>query len=103
NLQQIIERTRQRHPDARVLIAGMQIPPNMGSGYAGRFRAIFPDLARRNGVDLIPFLLEGVGGEPSLNLPDGIHPTARGHEIVAETVWMYLRPILESIRQEQPA
>lgn len=103
NLQDIINRTRERHPDARILLAGMQIPPNMGSGYAQRFSEIYTDLDRRNDdVDLIPFLLEGVGGVRALNQPDGIHPTPRGHEIIAENVWEHLRPILQDIRQEQP-
>jgi acyl-CoA thioesterase I len=98
NLQGIIDRTRELHPDARIILAGMQIPPNMGAGYATRFAEIFPELARRNDIDLIPFVLEGVGGVRDLNLPDGIHPTARGQEIVADNVWEVLRPVLEEIR-----
>jgi acyl-CoA thioesterase I len=100
NLQGIIDRTRELRPDARIILAGMQIPPNMGAEYANRFAEIYPRLAEANDVALIPFVLEGVGGVRSLNLPDGIHPTARGQEIVADNVWDVLRPILEDIRQE---
>lgn len=94
NLQQIVDRTRQRYPDAKVVLAGMQVPPNMGPDYTSGFAAIFPELARKNGVALVPFLLEGVAGRRDLNLPDGIHPTAEGHRIVAENVWKVLRPLL---------
>lgn len=84
NLRQIIERSRAA--GARVLLAGMKIPPNYGADYTRDFEAIYPRLARELGVGLIPFLLEGVAAEPDLNQADGIHPTAKGHEIVAETV-----------------
>ncbi|GIV61269.1 MAG: hypothetical protein KatS3mg044_0135 [Rhodothermaceae bacterium] len=97
NLQAIIDRTRARYPDVRIVLAGMQVPPNLGAEYTERFRELFPELARENDVALIPFLLEGVGGVPALNLPDGIHPTAEGHRIVAETVWRTLRPLLASM------
>lgn len=95
NLQSIIDKVRKAYPDVRLVMAGMQAPPNMGSEFTGRFRRIFPELAGRNGMVSIPFLLEGVAGEPSLNQPDGIHPTAEGHRIVAENVWKALRPLIE--------
>lgn len=98
NLQKIIDKTRSKYPDVRIILAGMQIPPNLGPDYTSRFREMYPKLARDNRITLIPFLLKNVGGVPELNLPDGIHPTAKGHEIVAETVWAVLRPILEDIR-----
>jgi acyl-CoA thioesterase I len=98
NLQGIIDRTREVHPDARILLAGMQIPPNMGVDYASRFAEMYPELARQNNVELIPFVLEGVGGVRELNLPDGIHPTARGQEIVADNVWEVLEPVLREIQ-----
>lgn len=98
NLQGIIDRTREIHPDARIILAGMQIPPNMGPGFAQRFQAIYPELARANDIELIPFVLEGVGGIRELNLADGIHPTARGQRIVADNVWETLEPVLEDIR-----
>ena len=98
NLQAIIDRTRTRYPKAKVIIAGMMVPPNMGRDYSSRFRAIFPDLAKKNKASLIPFILEGVGGMEKLNLPDGIHPTAKGHEIVAANVWKVLEPVLKTLR-----
>jgi acyl-CoA thioesterase-1 len=96
NLQAIIDRTRVKHPRARIVIAGMQMPPNMGADYTNRFQKIFPDLAAANEAALIPFLLEGVGGKPELNLPDRIHPTAEGQRLVAENVWKTLEPVLRS-------
>ena len=98
NLQAIIDKTRGRYPEARIVLAGMQVPTNLGAVYTARFRNIYPELALENTTDLIPFILEGVGGVRELNLPDGIHPTAEGHQIVAETVWKTLRPVLESLR-----
>jgi acyl-CoA thioesterase-1 len=101
NLQAIIDRVKGKYPGAKIVLAGMQIPPNLGRDYATRFRDLFPALARRNGIPLIPFLLEGVGGESGLNLPDGIHPTPEGHRAVAENVWKVLEPVLQSVRQDQ--
>ncbi len=72
----------------------MQIPPNMGPAYTTEFRDMFPELARKNNVTLIPFLLEGVGGEVKLNQEDGIHPNAEGARILAENVWRVLQPML---------
>lgn len=94
NLQAIIDTVRRKSPEARIVLAGMQIPPNMGPEYTSQFRGIFKKLADRNDAVLIPFLLEGVGGVRRLNLPDGIHPTPEGHRIVAQTVWGVLRPVL---------
>src|SRR5690606_362093 len=79
NLEQIIQKVQEKYPQTEILLAGMQIPPNMGKTYSEEFRSIFPELARDKNVTLIPFLLEGVAGEPDLNLPDGIHPTKEGH------------------------
>jgi acyl-CoA thioesterase-1 len=94
NLQTIIDRVRSAYPNVRIVLAGMMVPPNMGPDYGKEFQKIYPELAAKNKVTLIPFLLEGVGGEPSLNLPDGIHPTPEGHRIVMETVWKALQPLL---------
>lgn len=94
NLNRMIERIRQQAPGVKVVITGMLLPTNMGPEHTRDFAAIFPEIARESGVVLIPFLLDGVGGNPSLNLPDGIHPTAEGHKIVAETVWRTLQPLL---------
>ncbi len=95
NLQGIIDKVRQKNPQVRVAIAGMQVPPILGQEYTEQFRSIFPGLAQRNQAGLIPFLLEGVAGIVELNLGDGYHPNPEGHEIVAETVWEVLKPILE--------
>lgn len=101
NLQAIIDRTRAAHPDAAIVIAGMQAPPNLGDRYTSAFRDIFPDLARRNRAALIPFLLEGVAGVPRLNQADGIHPMAEGDSIIAENVWKVLEPILKPGKRER--
>lgn len=94
NLNAMIERIRQRYPDVVVVLAGMQLPTNMGPDYTKAFAAIYPDVAREERAILIPFLLDRVGGVPSLNQADGIHPTAEGHRIVADTVWHVLQPLL---------
>jgi acyl-CoA thioesterase-1 len=98
NLQAIIDRAKRRYPNVKVVLAGMPMPPNLGRDYSFRFRAIFPELSEKNGALLIPFLLEGVAGVPELNLPDGIHPDARGHSIVAENVWKTIKPLLRSLQ-----
>ena len=95
NLQAIIDHVRQKYPAAKIVVAGMKMPPNLGPDYVDAFDKMFPDLAARNHAALIPFLLEGVGGKPDLNLPDGIHPTPEGHKIVAENVWTVLQPLLQ--------
>lgn len=95
NLEEIIVRTRAVYPDAEIVLAGMQIPPNLGHEYTSDFRAIYPDIAEEHDVHLIPFLLEDVGGVSSMMQGDGIHPNVQGHRIVAENVWDVLKPILE--------
>lgn len=94
NLQAMIDRIRARHPAVTIVLAGMQLPPNLGPEHTREFAAMYPELATANRLPLIPFLLDGVGGVPSLNLPDGIHPTAEGHQIVARTVWTVIEPLL---------
>lgn len=94
NLQTIIDKVLEKNPDTKIVLAGMQIPPNMGQEYTKEFRTIFPDLAEKNDLQLIPFLLDGVAGIPNLNLPDGIHPTAEGQKIVRENVWTVLQGLL---------
>jgi acyl-CoA thioesterase-1 len=94
NLQEIIDRVKTKYPDAKLIMTGMQVPPNMGKSYADQFRGIFENLAKKNDMLLVPFILEGVGGVQELNQGDGIHPTAEGHRIVAENVWTVLRGIL---------
>lgn len=98
NLQTIMDRVKSKYPQVRIVLAGMQLPPNLSRAYTARFRDIFPELARKNNAALIPFLLDGVGGIPRLNLPDGLHPTAQGHKIVAKNVWRVLEPVLEEIK-----
>lgn len=97
NLQLIIDRTKAKYPAARIVVAGMKVPPNMGREYGDKFAAMYAGLAKKNKAQLIPFVLEGVGGVPALNLPDGIHPTAKGQEIVAANVWKTLEPLLRSM------
>lgn len=94
NLQFIIEKVKRKYPSSKIILAGMQIPPNMGKKYASEFRTVFQQLAVRNKIFLIPFLLEGVGGVPALNQQDGIHPNVQGNKIVAENVWKVLKPML---------
>jgi acyl-CoA thioesterase-1 len=94
NLQAIIDRVREKYPHVKIILAGMQIPPNMGKNYASAFRVVFQQLAANNQIDLIPFLLENVGGVSYLNQADGIHPNPEGHRIVAENVWKVLRGLL---------
>ncbi len=96
NLVEIIERTRARYPDVRIILAGMEAPPNLGPIYTAAFRQVFADIAQTHDVTLVPFLLDGVAGVPELNQDDRIHPTEDGHAIVARTVWPYLVDVLRS-------
>lgn len=94
NLQAIIDLVWKKNPDTKIILAGMQIPPNMGQDYTTEFKNIWTDLAKNNDVKLIPFLLDGVGGVPSLNQADGIHPTIEGHKILAKNVWEVLKGVI---------
>lgn len=94
NLQTIIDMVLKKNAATKIVLAGMMIPPNMGQDYTAEFRTIFPDLASENEIQLIPFLLDGVAGNPELNLEDGIHPTAEGQKIVTNNVWAILKNIL---------
>ena len=95
NLQGMMDRVWKKYPDVRIILAGMEAPPNMGEAYTSAFRMVFSELRKKNKISLIPFLLEGVGGIPELNLADRIHPNVEGHRIVAENVWKVLKPMLE--------
>ena len=95
NLQAIIDTVRLKNPATQIVIAGMQIPPNLGQAYTTEFRGIFKERATKNNAVLIPFLLENVGGIPKLNQADGIHPNAQGHRIVTENVWRIIGPMVQ--------
>lgn len=97
NLGIIIDKVRKKYPKAKILLTGMETPPNMGQNYVKAFREVFPRVAQKKEVALMEFLLKDVGGIAALNQPDGIHPTAEGQKIVAENVWVSLRPLLEKI------
>ena len=96
NLQSIIDAVKARYPKAKLVMLGMQIPPSMGTQYTYSFKAIFPELAAKNKMALVPFLLKDVAGIPSLNQKDGIHPTAEGAKIVADNVWQVLQDVMMS-------
>jgi len=94
NLQAIIDVVKEKNTDTKIVLAGMEIPPNMGEAYTSEFRNLFPELAKKNNLTLVPFLLQNVGGIKELNQPDGIHPTAEGQKILANNVWKVLKPVL---------
>jgi acyl-CoA thioesterase-1 len=96
NLTAIIERVRQSNPGASIVLTGMQMPPSFGQRYTQEYREVFAEVAADQDAALVPFLLEGVGGVPRLNQPDGVHPTAEGQKIIAENVWQTLGPVLQS-------
>ena len=98
NLRGIIQRVKENNPKTKIILAGMQAPPNLGNDFTLAFKEIYLDLAKAESIDLIPFILENVGGIPQLNLPDGIHPTPEGHIIMANNIWKTLRPILEDLK-----
>jgi len=102
NLTEIARRTRTRYPDAQIVIAGMQAPPNLGGLYTDAFRAIFTSVADNEDALLIPFLLDGVAGVPELNQSDGIHPTPEGHRILARNAWEVLSPLFAGLAGDRP-
>ncbi len=97
NLQQIIDNVKARNPTVRIVIAGMQLPNYGADDYVSAFGKMFAELATKNSAALVPYLLQGVAGDPSLNLPDGIHPNAAGQKILAENVWRVLEPIAREL------
>ncbi len=99
NLQGIIEKAKAKNPAVKIVIAGMQIPPNLGADYASSFRSAFAEIAQANNATLIPFLLEGVGGIRELNQADSIHPTPAGHRMIADVVWKTLEPVLRQVAE----
>ena len=102
NVQAIIDTVRAARPEARIILVGMMAAPNLGPGYVRGFNAVFPELARRNRLTFIPFLLEGVAAVPALNLADGIHPNEDGHRVIAAHVWRTLEPVLRGQPGEPP-
>ena len=100
NLQEIIDRVKARNPNVRIVIAGMQLPNYSADDYVRAFGQMYVDLAKKNNAALLPYLLQGVGGDPSLNLPDRIHPNAAGHRLLAQNVWRVLEPIAKEVAQE---
>lgn len=100
NLREIVRMTREAHPGARVVLAGMEAPPNLGDAYTRGFRDVYTRVSRELDVPLIPFLLDGVAGVSELNQPDGIHPTPQGHARMAETAWPVLEPLLRAASEE---
>lgn len=97
NLQAIIDQVRARHPDVAIIIAGMQLPLYSSDDYVSAFGQMYPTLAERNRAALIPYLLEGVGGNPEMNQLDRVHPNAAGQRVLAENVWRVLEPLLQKI------
>ena len=95
NLLAIIDRVRKAYPDATIVLAGMMVPPSMGQEYTAKYNPIYAEIQKEKNVELIPFLLENVGGIDSLNQSDGIHPNAAGARILAETTWEVLGPLLK--------
>jgi acyl-CoA thioesterase-1 len=95
NIQAIVDQARRQSPKPAIVLVGMRAPPNLGPSYSRRFEKVFPELAKENDLPLVPFLLDGVAGRPSLNQPDMIHPTAEGQRRMAETVWEVLEPLLK--------
>jgi acyl-CoA thioesterase I len=96
NIQAIIDQARRRSPKPAIVLLGMRAPPNLGAGYSRGFARLYTEVAKENNVPLVPFLLEGVAGRPSLNQADMIHPTADGQRRMAETVWAVLEPLLRT-------
>ena len=97
NLQKIIDKVKTRNPNVRVVVAGMQLPDYAVDDYVSAFGRMFTDLAAKNRAALVPYLLQGVAGDPSLNVPDGIHPNTAGQKILAETVWRVLEPVAREV------
>lgn len=101
NLQKIIDEAKKKNPQVKIILAGMKVPPNMGSEYGEKFEKLFPELAKKNDLPLIPFLLEGVAGMKKFNLPDGIHPNNEGQKLVAENVMKVLSNVLNSLKKPE--
>ena len=101
NLRALVGRVQQAQPGAKILLAVMEAPPNLGASYTRQFREAYVSVAREKGVTLLPFLLEGVAGHPELNQADGVHPNEKGERVVAANVWKALKPIVEAVASER--
>jgi acyl-CoA thioesterase-1 len=97
NLRAIVRQVKAAKPEARILLAVMEAPPNLGAAYTARFRQAYVDVAREEDLTLLPFLLDGVAGHPELNQADGVHPNEKGERIVAENVWRVLKPVVAEL------
>lgn len=95
NLQKIIDKVVAKYPEAQIILAGMQVPPNLGQEYTQQFIRMYPQLAEENDLPLIPMIMDKVGGDEQLMQADGIHPTAEGHRIIADLIWQKLQPMLD--------
>ncbi|MDR9419588.1 arylesterase [Gracilimonas sp.] len=95
NLQQLINKVETKYPDVQIILAGMQVPPNLGQEYTRQFEIMYPELAEENELPLIPMIMDKIGGSEDLMQGDGIHPTPEGHQVIAETVWEKLEPMLD--------
>jgi len=102
NIQTAVHRIKSSRPNTRIMLVQMEVLPNLGPKYAAEFHAVYPELAREAGVSLVPFLLDGVAGRSELNQSDGIHPNQRGERIVADNIWKWLRPVLDSLASGSP-
>jgi acyl-CoA thioesterase-1 len=97
NLNAILTKVQNKYPDAQLIVAGMQVPPNLGIEYTQQFSSLYPEIAKKHGAILIPFLMKGVGGTETYMQNDGIHPNERGHEKIAELVWPYVEQALQKL------
>lgn len=103
NLTGIVDKIRKAQPNARILLAVMEAPPNFGARYTQSFREVYADVAKKKGLTLMPFLLDSVAGKPALNQDDGIHPNVAGETIVASNVWRSLKPIVQEVYARKSA
>ena len=101
NLERVVQAVRKKQPRAKIVLVAMEAPPNFGATYTKAFRAIYADVARKENLPVVPFLLAGVAGISKFNQPDGVHPNAAGERIVADNVWRGLKPIIEQLDRPQ--
>jgi acyl-CoA thioesterase I len=102
NLQSIVTSIKARQPQARILLAAMESPPNLGALYNRRFREVYANVAKREDVTLVPFLLDKVAGIDALNQADAVHPNEKGERIVADNVWKALEPVVREVYASRP-